>query len=262
MVENDILSKKKILDYLQNKNTDITIFKTVDSTNSYLKRASGEDTPEGTVVIAENQTSGRGRFTRKFYSPDGSGIYMSVLLKPAMKAVDAVLITAAAAVAVSEACENLGGKTTQIKWVNDVLIDSKKVCGILCEGAINAQSRKLDRVILGIGINVYVPNGDFAPEIKDVAGAVFNTVQPDMRNRLIAEVLNCFNGYYKDLEERTFLNGYRKRSAVIGKSVSVLRGDTKTQATALEIDGDCRLLVEYGDKRREYLSSGEVSVRL
>ena len=153
----DILKKEKILEKVNNKSVDIILLDTIDSTNRYLKSVSNENTPEFTVVVAENQTAGRGRFKRKFHSPENCGIYMSILLKPQFDITDSVLLTAATAVAVSDAVEELSGKNTEIKWVNDVLINSKKVCGILCEGVINTITSRLDRVILGIGINVYKP---------------------------------------------------------------------------------------------------------
>ena len=261
MKKADILNKEKIFEKLNNKHTEITLLETVDSTNRFLKQNS-DNANEWSVVIAENQTSGRGRYTRKFYSPENCGIYMSILLKPEISADSAVLVTAAAAVAVSEAIENLSSKQTQIKWVNDIFINSKKVCGILCEGVINAKSGLIDKVILGIGINVYTPENDFDSEIKDIAGAVFDEKIPDMRNRLIAEVINRFEKYYRELKNRTFLEGYRSRSAVIGKKVTVLRGEEKIPALALGIDDNCHLEVEFEDGKREFLSSGEISKKL
>ncbi len=255
------LSKEKIIEKLKLK-ADITILETVDSTNRYLKSVSDYDTPEFTTVIAENQTAGRGRFARKFYSPECCGIYMSILLKPDFDISDSVLITAAAAVAVSDAIEELSGKETKIKWVNDILIDSKKVCGILCEGVINPQSGRIESVILGIGINVYKPTEGYDPEIKDIAGAVFDDKKPFMRSTLIAEILNQFYEYYKELENHNFLEKYLSRSAVIGKRITVLKGETPIEATALDIDSDCRLQVQYDDKSQEYLSSGEISIKM
>ena len=258
----DILIGEKIHGRLNNKNAQIIMLQTVDSTNRYLKSVSDENTPEFTVVIAENQTAGRGRFARKFYSPENCGIYMSVLLKPQFDILDSVLLTAAAAVAVSDAVEELSGKKTEIKCVNDVLINSKKVCGILCEGVINTKIARLDSVILGIGINVYKPKNDFAEEIKDIATFVYENDIPDGRNALVSRVINNFENYYNALENRTFLEKYIARSAVVGKNISVLRGEETLEAKALEIDENCRLKVMYEDGKTEYLSSGEVSIRL
>ena len=260
-MKKDVLNKTKIAQMFNIKTAGITMLKTVDSTNRYLKLVLNEDTPEYTVVIAENQTAGRGRFARKFHSPKDSGIYMSVLLKPQFKIGDSVLLTAAAAVAVSEAIEQLSGRKTQIKWVNDVLINSKKVCGILCEGVINPETSSFDSVILGIGINVYKPQNGFDDEIKDVATYIYNEEKKDGRNTLIAMIINNLEKYYEELENRTFLKKYTDRSSVIGKEVLVLKGDDIIPAKAIEIDDDCRLKVEFENGNCEYLSSGEISIK-
>ncbi len=244
-----------------NLDLNVTVLKTVDSTNKYLKQKAISGEEEGSFVIAEAQTNGRGRFDRKFHSPEGGGIYMSVLLKPELSAEDAVLITAAAAVAVSEACEALSGRKAMIKWVNDIYIDRKKVCGILTEGSIKPDGC-FAWAVLGIGINAFPPKGGFESDIKDIAGAVFDKEEKDIRCRLAAEVLNRFFEYYKNLGEKTFLQKYREKSFVKGKAVRVIRNGEQINATALDIDDKCRLLVEYEDSRREYISSGEISIRL
>lgn len=255
----DKLSKQFITELLNNKNAEITVLETVDSTNAYLKRIITDDLPEGSVIIADSQTAGRGRFSRKFFSPENCGIYMSIFLKPKLQAEKAVLITAAAAVAVCKAIEKLGESKTEIKWVNDVYIGSKKVCGILTEGSLNSNG-SFNYAILGIGINAYIPENSFDAEIKDIAGAVFKEKKENLRNRLAAEVINCFMDYYNNLENKTFLEDYRKRNLVLGKEITVPKGNTVLAAKALKIDENCRLLVEYNDSKREYLSSGEISI--
>lgn len=257
-----ILSAEKITENIRdNTYINITVLESVDSTNKYLKEKTGYGAKEGEVVIADTQTGGRGRFTRKFYSPFGCGIYMSILLKPELPASDAVLITSAAAVAVAKAIESLCPKVAEIKWVNDVYINSKKVCGILTEGSVNPDGN-FDWAVLGIGINAFEPDGGFDMEIKDIAGAVFDERQENLRNRLIAEVINNFFKYYKELGKKTFLNEYKERLFCLDKTVDVIRNSEKRKARALDIDDNCCLLVEYEDKTREYLSSGEISIRL
>lgn len=260
-MKKDVLNKMEIAQKLNIKTAEITVLETVDSTNRYLKSVLDETTPEYTMVIAENQTAGRGRFARKFHSPEGSGIYMSILLKPQFNIGDSVLLTAAAAVAVSDAIEELSEKGTKIKWVNDVLINSKKVCGILCEGVINPETSTLDSVILGIGINVYKPENGFADEIKDIATHIFDEEKTDRRNTLIAKVINNLEKFYKELQNRTFLEKYRERSSVIGKDILVLKGEETVPAKALEIDNNCRLKVQFKNGNCEYLSSGEISIK-
>lgn len=258
----DIISKDGIKKYLKNIDIfDIHIFDSVSSTNAVLKEVASS-AKEGTVIIALNQTAGRGRFGRKFYSPDDCGIYMSILLKPKFSAKDTVMITAAAASAVADSAESLSGKNTYIKWVNDVLIDNRKMCGILTEGNINLENGGFNWAILGIGINAYLPQNGYPEEIKDIATAVFDNEQEDLKNRLIAKVLDSFWVYYISLKDKTFLDSYKKRSFILGKEIRVIKNEISTPARALEIDDDCRLLVEYKTGEREYLSSGEISIKL
>lgn len=256
------LSAEKIKEFSRfGTDINITVLENVDSTNKYLKQKAVSGLNEGEIVIADSQTGGRGRFDRKFYSPSGCGIYMSMLLKPDLPASQAVLITAAAAVAVAEACETLCGKKTEIKWVNDIYINKRKVCGILTEGAVNSGGR-FDWAVLGIGINAFAPDSGFDSEISDIAGAVFDKKAENLRNLLCAEVIDRFLGFYKELDKKTFLKSYCERSCVIGREITVIKNEKKEKAKALSIDESCRLLVEYQDKTQEYLSSGEISIKL
>lgn len=260
----DVLNAGRIKSFLGplSQKLYIDAEQTVTSTNALLKEKAAVGAPEGTVLIAAEQTAGRGRFSRKFYSPVGTGAYMSILLRPDMSAENAVLITTAAATAVALAAESLSCKKTEIKWVNDVLINGKKICGILTEASLNIESGKLDYAVLGIGLNAYIPNGGFPKEIKDIAGAVFDEKKPDLRNCLVSEVLKNFFKYYRSLESRAFLNEYRSRSAVTGKKILVISGGKAVPATVLQIDDDCRLRVKYENGITESLSSGEISTKL
>ena len=255
------LCKSDIADNLKEK-LNIILLDETDSTNNYLKELARQGEEEGTVVIADRQTGGRGRYNRKFFSPQGCGIYMSVLLKPSFKPQDTILITAAAAVAVAKISEELSGKKTEIKWVNDVLIYNKKVSGILTEGSVNPQNGEFDWAVLGIGINAYLPDKGFETEIENIAGAVFDTRQKGLRNRLIASVLNCFFGFYEDISKRTFLREYKQKSLCLGKEITVINSEKRIKAKAIDIDENCRLLVEYENGLREYLNSGEVGIKL
>lgn len=260
----DILSPAEIeknLTTLKGK-LDIEVKETVTSTNALLKEKAALGAPEGTVLIALSQTAGRGRFTRKFFSPADSGIYMSILLRPRIPAESATLITTAAAVAVAEAAEKISGRKTGIKWVNDVLIDGKKICGILTEASLNIESGELDYAIPGIGLNIYEPENGFPDEIKNIAGAILEERGSGNKSRLAAAVLESFFKYYKDISERTYLNSYRERCIVLGKQINVLSADGTRPATALDIDENCRLRVKYSDGKEEILSSGEVSIKI
>ena len=253
-----------ICKYLRNcpEELDIRVFPILPSTNDTAKALANDGAPEGTVVIAEAQTAGKGRMHRQFFSPDSTGIYMSILLRPKISAEDALYITTAAAAAVADAIDAETGRCSAIKWVNDVFLDGKKVCGILTEGTIGMEDSSLEYAILGIGINAVEPENGFPEELREIAGAVYPaTAGADCRSRLIAAVLERFFAYYRMLDEKTFLQSYRNRSVLHGKTVDVIRGGTARPAVAGEIDDACRLQVTYTDGSEEWISSGEVSVR-
>lgn len=238
------------------------VFKTVDSTNKIVKDRASQGAREGLFAVAGEQTQGRGRLGRSFYSPTDTGLYMSLLLKPAIKAEDAVLITTAAAVSVCEALEKVGTENPQIKWVNDIFVNSKKVCGILTEASFNSKNGAFDYAVLGVGVNVYEPESGFPEEIKDIAGSVFAEEKENLRNRIAAEFLNSFMGYYKELSKKPHNSEYARRCFVTGKRIDVIKGDAVRTATALSVDENCGLLVEFSDGVREVLTSGEISVRV
>ena len=167
-----MLSLEKISGYLcdELKEIDINIFDEVTSTNTLLKEH-GKIKNEWCTFIASSQTGGKGRLGRSFYSPKGSGVYFSVLLKPNLEIEKSILITTAAAVAVTRTLKILGCENAQIKWVNDIFVDNKKVCGILTESVINTETKKLDFAVLGVGINLIKPKEGFPESIKNIAGA-------------------------------------------------------------------------------------------
>ncbi len=259
LVGGDVLNVEEINNCLKKK-CKIILLDTVDSTNNYLKRQAEKGERANTVVIAKSQTAGKGRMGRNFYSPGCSGLYMSILLKPTISAEKALFITTAAAVATAKAIETLTGNETKIKWVNDIFVKNKKVCGILTEAAIDFETGGLYYAVLGIGINLTVPKGDFPDELKQIAGAI--SQQEISKQDLVSEILNNFFEIYNDFENTDFMKIYKQKSLLIGKDIFVVKGETKTPAKAIDIDKTARLLVEYENGEREYLSSGEVSVRL
>ncbi|MFR6023024.1 MAG: biotin--[acetyl-CoA-carboxylase] ligase [Oscillospiraceae bacterium] len=204
----------------------------------------------GSVLIAGRQSAGRGRMRRAFASPEG-GLYMSVLFRD-ISAADALQFTPRAAVAVSLAIERSSGRRAYIKWVNDVLLDGLKVCGILAEAVTR---RGLD-MVLGIGVNVAEPDGGFPEALRGVAGAVFEDPIEFAREKLAAGILNTL--FDESLDVYT---EYVRRSAVLGRDIAVRRTGAAYEARALEIDRDYRLIIERGGQR-ETLDSGEVSIRL
>ncbi len=260
----DLISSQKIREFLDDslKNRiKIEVLEKTTSTNELVRGCAAENS-EGLVVIAGEQTAGRGRMGRSFFSPGNSGVYMSILLKPAIKPSDAVQITTAAAVGVCKALKLLGIKKTGIKWVNDIFINNRKVCGILTESSFNAQSGLLDFAVLGVGINVYESENGFPDDIKNIAGAVFAERQTDLRNRLVAAFLKEFFDYYDNISSKKHLNEYRANSFVLGKEITVIQGDKTEKAKAVDIDDDCNLVAEFSDGTIKKLFSGEISVKL
>lgn len=263
MEENDLLTLDGVRRYLRTDALDIRVLETVSSTNTVLKELAGQGAAEGTCLIAGQQTAGRGRLGRSFYSPAGTGIYMSVLLRPTMSANRATEITAAAAVAAAQTIWDLTGETAEIKWVNDVVLRGKKVCGILTEGALDASSGALKWAVMGIGINASTPPGGFPEDIRSVAGAVFERCElPERRCRLAAGVLDRFWDRYLHLGDEDCWRQYRARSLVLGRRIQVLiPGREPRDAYALDVERDYSLRVRYMDGTVSMLRSGEVSIR-
>lgn len=239
---------------------ELKIFGELDSTNNCAKRLAAAGASHGTVIIADFQSGGRGRRGRSFYSPRGSGIYLSCILRPDCRPERAAMLTSMAAVAAAEAVERLTDTAVFIKWVNDLYIGSKKICGILCEAGMDMESGCLDYAVVGIGVNV--KRIDFPQELKDIASSVGNEtgVVPD-RNRLIAEILNRLEARYGELETGAFLEESRRRSNVIGREVTVTEGNRSYPARAVGIDGEGRLMIETSDGSA-VLNYGEVSLKL
>lgn len=264
-VHTDILSAQGIGKYLRPvcSGLELHVHPTVGSTNTLVREKAAAGAPDGYTVVAGAQTAGRGRLGRRFYSPAGTGVYMSLLLRPeAMPPDRAIRLTTMAAVAACEAIEELSGETAQIKWVNDLYMNGKKVGGILTEGSLGLENGSLDYVVLGIGFNVYLPEGGFPEELGRIAGAIFRERRSDGKNRLAAAFLNRFMAYHTAGKTADFAGKYRERSLVVGKSINVLFPAGQKRAVALDVDEECRLVVEYEDGAVERLSSGEISVRL
>ena len=262
--KNDILSSYSIKQHLKNPHLDISVFSSVTSTNTILKEMAEQGAKEGTVIIAEEQTAGRGRTGKQFYSPKGTGIYISILLRPDIPAEESLFLTTSAAVATARAIEDVSDKRALIKWVNDIYLEDKKTCGILTEGAFNVETGKLDYAIVGIGINVCIPDGGFPDNIKDIATAIFDeqTDSINKRSSLIANLLDCFMEYYKDFKSRSYVKEYIERSMIIGKTITVIEGSKTSVAKAIDIDKNCRLKVQFEDGTTKWLSSGEVSTKI
>lgn len=234
-------------------------FKSVDSTNRIAMELAKNGAKEGTLIIAKCQENGKGRLGRSFCSPEG-GIYMSLILRPQFDHDECLLITAAAAVAVSIAAETVSGRPCQIKWVNDVYLDSKKVCGILTQGSFDSSQNKLDYCVLGVGINVCISPDDFSDDIKETATSIYShKVSNDVFDRITDLFSENFTAFYSDIKSPKILNEYRKRSFLDGKTVEYQRSGKKHIANVLGIDENFRLrVIENG--REDLLSYGEVTL--
>ena len=261
----DRLSAPGIRKYLKPDYRDlpITAEEETQSTNTALRALAEAGAPEGTVYIAQGQTGGRGRMGRSFFSPAGTGLYLSLLLRPTpWEPTRAAQLTAAAAAAMCEAIRQVTGKEPGIKWVNDLLLDGKKICGILTEASFSMESGVLEYAVLGLGVNVYLPEGGFPGQLREIAGAVLDTPGEDVRNRIAGEFLNRFLDGYEHPEDRHFLDVYRRRSIAVGREVTVLSGGWERRAFAFGLDDDCRLLVRYPDGTEQALSYGEIRIAI
>ena len=267
--ETDILSPQGIRKYLnaQNQRLDLAVLPTVTSTNAVVRELVDKGQIMATrriedVLIANEQTKGRGRRGREFYSPEGTGIYMSLLLKADNYSTrQATRFTTMAAVAMCEAIEEVSEEKAQIKWVNDIFIREKKVCGILTEAFFDLESGGLDYVILGAGVNVYPPKEGFPGELAKTAGYLFEDKRSDGKNRLAAAFLNYFTAYYQAEDILDYTEKYRKRSLAMNRQVTVISGKQIRRAFVCGIDEECRLIVRYDNEEMEHLSYGEIQIQ-
>ena len=260
LAQGDILSAQGVKKYLKQE-LSITVSPAVESTNAVLRSLAELGAPEGTVIIANSQSRGKGRSGRTFYSPGDTGLYLSLLLRPVHASPkQTVMLTAAAAAAMCQAMEAVEGSSPQIKWVNDIFLNGKKICGILSEAAFSLETGAPEYVVIGAGVNVYTPKTGFPPELKDIAGPLWKKEVPDGKNRLAAAFLDRFLTLYKTADPALFLEDYRRRSLVVGKDVTVLLGEQERNAHALGIDAECRLLVRYESGETAALSYGEVRI--
>lgn len=263
-VKENSLTVEGIKAILGECNYTIHVEDSVTSTNTLLKELAQQGCDEGYVLIARRQTAGKGRLGRSFYSPPDSGLYLSLLLRPKLNVQDALFITTSAAVAVAKAIETCCGheRRAQIKWVNDIYLDGKKVCGILTEAAIDFESGGLEYAVLGIGVNITPPPGDFPDELAGIATSVFKDgTSGNVRNKLAAEILRELSALPPDFTSEEILDEYRRRSNLIGKDVFALFKNRTLPCHVLGIDDKARLVVRFEDGSEQALSSGEVSIK-
>lgn len=260
------LSEGEILPWLRTRHvgTHLVCFPVIDSTNNYLKREA-MNISDGSVVVANEQTGGRGRLGRSFDSQADKGIYLSVLLRPNVLPAQALNLTAFVAVAVCEGIEAATGLKPQIKWTNDIVLGNRKVCGILTEMSVEGESGALQHIVTGIGVNVNQVGEDFPEELREVASSLRMVKGEEIpRGRLAAEIINALDQMYAawTSDGGDYLERYRSRCLTVGRQVKLIRADGSVQeAQALGVDDDFALVVEHADSHRETITSGEVSVR-
>ncbi len=240
---------------------DLRVFDEIDSTNLEAKRLAMTGLSR-CAVIADRQTAGRGRLGRSFYSPPGCGIYTSLLLRPRPdQLADVTLLTTAAGVAVCRALQKAAGVQAEIKWVNDLYLNGKKICGILTEGVTDFESGMIESIVIGYGVN-FRDDAHLPEELRPIVGSVFGAEPPTVtRSALAAAMLAELLPLAEDLSSRSFLPEYRRRSMLLGREIVFSRAGGRFAAVAEGIDDNGGLVVRLPDGSRETLRSGEVSVR-
>ena len=242
-------------------------FETIDSTNTYALKLLDENKESieklnGTVIFADSQTAGRGRMNRPFYSPEKSGIYLSLIYVPEEPVTNAAIYTATAAVGVCRAVKKAFGVETAIKWVNDVYLNNKKICGILTEGYFDYKTTKITAAVIGIGVNISTK--DFPLEIKNKAGSILENSDSSQREFLLNQIASEVYDIYSSREKTALaMKEYKEKSFLTGKRVEVHPVISQKEtyfATVLGISDEAKLIVKTDSGQELYLDSGEVSV--
>jgi len=255
------LNKSEIINNLLIDANIITV-KETGSTNTDLKKLAESGASEWSVLCADKQISGRGRTGNSFYSPE-NGIYMSILLKPDFSPEDSLFITTLAACSVCRAIEKISDKQVKIKWVNDIYTKDGKICGILTESSINYVENKFNYAILGIGLNITEPINGFPIELQGKAVSLFykNECDSNIKNQLIAEILNQFYNLYNNFDKEKHVKEYKHRSLLINKEIIYNLNGEETHGKVMDIDNECRLIISNTSGQITKLSSGEVKIK-
>lgn len=238
-------------------------FDSIDSTNTRARELARQGAPHGTVLIANHQTGGRGRRGRSFHSPAGSGIYMSVILRPHCAPQQIMHLTCAAAVAMCDAAEAATGLRPGIKWTNDLVCGKRKIAGVLTELGFDNHGN-VDFAVIGIGINCCQQEDDFPEDIRSIAGSLASVSGQEIdRAAVAAAMMDAL--FRMDAELLTgkahTLNRYRQDCITLGQEISLVRGEEVRHGIALDIDDDGALIVRFCDGQISAVNSGEVSVR-
>lgn len=244
--------RKYLADYVGN--IKIETVDIIDSTNDEMKRRAAKGEEEFSLLIAEKQTNGRGTKGRSFFSPEGTGIYMTLLLRPSYTPQQCTFLTTMAAVSCAEVIERVTGIKLHIKWVNDLYLAGKKVGGILTQAHLSESGKDVEWVVVGIGINLSEPEGGFPAELKGIA-TTLGEKDGDIKNRLIGEIINEFILYYRNLVQKEFVDKYSKRLLSLNDEITVKEGDREYTGTVVGIDDMCHLKIRLSDGSEKILSS-------
>jgi BirA family biotin operon repressor/biotin-[acetyl-CoA-carboxylase] ligase len=250
---NDVIDIDIIKENINDFYKDIIYFDEIDSTNNYLKN---NNFNEGTIVIADSQTSGRGRNGKSFFSPKQKGIYLSFVIKPHMSIYESLKITACIAVALRKVIEKNYQLESQIKWVNDIILNDKKISGILCEASLEMNTASIESMIVGIGMNVH--SYTMPDELKNIAGCIEDYSDLFIsREKIIIDVLNTFYDEYMKMD---FLDDYRKYSYILHQNITVYENNQTYKAYVKDINDDASLTIIV-DNQEKILNSGEISLK-
>ncbi len=258
--------KEQILSYLSPAypwKEHFHFFPSIGSTNDHIRALAKSGAPHGTVVIADHQTGGHGRRGRSFHSPEGVGVYLSILLRPQCAPTELMHLTCATAVAMCEAVEKAAGFLPGIKWTNDLVSGKRKLGGILTELGFTPQG-KLDYAIIGVGINVRQQPGDFPEDIRDMAGSLSMIAGKDLpQAKVAAAMMDSLHTMSENLltGKAAMLDAYKENCITLNQDVVLVRADEKRYGHAVDIDEEGALIVQFADGHREAVNSGEVSVR-
>ena len=247
------ITEENIKKHLCCNSYEFEIFDKIDSTNTYARNV----LKDGKVIISDMQKNGRGRMGRNFYSPEDNGIYMSVVLKVDKEYSDLDLFTIAIASITLSAIEKVTGKNCFVKWVNDIFLNDKKVSGILCENVLSKDGKKIEYIIIGIGINVKSVK-DFPMDLKDIAGCI----EEIDRNVLIAEILKGTQTLRKDFNLKKYLKLYKEKSMVINKNISFFLNSKEYSGKVEDINEKGNLVVRIPNGDIKIIKSGEIRLNL
>lgn len=262
----DVLSLTALQKYLKRSELKdhMVVFHSISSTNTYLKEQGQQGRKEPLIAVAEVQTAGRGRMQRPFYSPEKNGVYFSILLFPSMDLTQINFLTILCAIAVCDAVRETCGIEPSIKWPNDVMMNGKKLCGILTEASIEGESGQLQYVVVGAGINLSQKEEDFPSDISKKATSIFlSGGKKCTRAQLTAAVLDVFFDYYEAYlksEKKLLLSRYRKLLIIINKEIVVHDKGSSYPAVAIDVDEDAHLLVRDMEGKEHVLQTGEISI--